>query len=267
MKKILSFILCVLMISALFVPFAMTGYADVTEHTGKRGVCDDEVGLISDETFDKIVSIMQEAYDKYDCSICIHYVNYVDSDDDQRDRDAEDIYLNNNFCQYGAFLYLGVYNRSFDIYVRHGSEDGIITYNEGDRLNEAIMPYLRQDKFDEAALVFAEKALEFAGNDEVEKFYLGGKTKSEIIGNCVTGLIIGFIISLIIVSGMKKKNKTVIKQHAATNYIDEATFVITESRDSFLYSNVVRTARQTSSSSGGGGSHSSGGGSHHGGHF
>jgi uncharacterized protein len=61
----------------------------------------------------------------------------------------------------------------------------------------------------------------------------------------------------------KGKLKSVKPEHGAKNYIRPGSMHLTASRDTYLYSNVTRTARQ-SSSSGGSGRTSSGGGSHSG---
>lgn len=82
-------------------------------------------------------------------------------------------------------------------------------------------------------------------------------------------LIIGFVIALLVVGGMKSKLKSVHMKAAADDYIVKDSMNITQSSDVFLYKNVVKRARpknDSSSSSGGGSStHTSSSGSTHGG--
>lgn len=77
-------------------------------------------------------------------------------------------------------------------------------------------------------------------------------------------LVIGFLISLLIMFILKRKLKTVQMQRGAASYVRPGSMHVTASRDTYLYSSVSRTARE-SSSSGGGGSHTSSGGGTHGG--
>lgn len=75
-------------------------------------------------------------------------------------------------------------------------------------------------------------------------------------------LIIGFALAMLIMSAIKGKLTSVKMQQGAASYVRPGSMHVTASRDTYLYSTVSRTARQTSSSSGssrtssGGGSHS-----------
>ena len=74
---------------------------------------------------------------------------------------------------------------------------------------------------------------------------------------------VGFALAMIIMVALRSKLKSVRMQHGAANYVRPGSMRVTASRDTFLYSNVTRT-RKESSSSGGSGRTSSGGGSHSG---
>ena len=75
---------------------------------------------------------------------------------------------------------------------------------------------------------------------------------------------ISFVIAMIIMMVQKGKLKSVSMQRGAANYIRPESMNVTASRDTFLYSTVSKTARESSSSSGGSSRTSSGGGSHSG---
>ena len=78
--------------------------------------------------------------------------------------------------------------------------------------------------------------------------------------------MIALIIALIVVSSMKKKLTSVKFADSANDYVRPGSLNLTESRDTFLYSSVTRTVRETESrSGGGGGSHTSSSGRSHGG--
>ena len=75
---------------------------------------------------------------------------------------------------------------------------------------------------------------------------------------------IGFVIAMLIMLGLKGKLKSVSMQRGAKNYVRPGSMHVTASRDTFLYSHISRTAKQSDSSSGGSSRTSSGGGSHSG---
>ncbi len=76
-------------------------------------------------------------------------------------------------------------------------------------------------------------------------------------------LTIGFIIALAIMLIMKSQLKSVKMAHGAANYVRAGSMNVTQSRDTYLYSTVSRTARPKDN--GGSGTHSSSGGGSHGG--
>lgn len=78
-------------------------------------------------------------------------------------------------------------------------------------------------------------------------------------------ILIGFFLAMVVMLMIRGKLKTVAMQSGAANYVRAGSMHVTTSRDTYLYSTVSKTARQTSSSSGGSSHTSSGGGTHGGG--
>lgn len=76
---------------------------------------------------------------------------------------------------------------------------------------------------------------------------------------------IGFLIAILIMLGLKGKLKTVGMQRGAASYVRPGSMHVLASRDTFLYSSVSKTARESRSSGGGSSSHTSSGGGTHGG--
>lgn len=74
---------------------------------------------------------------------------------------------------------------------------------------------------------------------------------------------IGFIIALIIMMILRSQLKSVKMERGAANYVRAGSMNVTQSRDTYLYSTVSRTARPKDS--GGSSTHSSSGGGTHGG--
>jgi len=75
------------------------------------------------------------------------------------------------------------------------------------------------------------------------------------------GLLIGLITALV----LKAQLKTVRPRHEASEYLRKDSFVLSASRDFFLYRTVNRVRRQSESSSGGSRTHTSSSGRSHGG--
>lgn len=77
-------------------------------------------------------------------------------------------------------------------------------------------------------------------------------------------LIIGFVIALLIMLRQRSKLKSVKMNNSAAQYVRSGSMHVSQSRDTYLYSSVSRTAKPKDSGSSGGHS-SSGGGSYSGG--
>ncbi len=77
--------------------------------------------------------------------------------------------------------------------------------------------------------------------------------------------MIGVVLALLIVGGMKGKLKTVRSQAAANSYLKKDSLAITESSDLFLYRQVARTEKPKESSGSGSSTHTASSGTTHGG--
>ena len=75
-------------------------------------------------------------------------------------------------------------------------------------------------------------------------------------------IAVGFLLAILIMTVIRKKLKTVAMQRSAANYVRPGSMHVLASRDTYLYSTVSRTARETSRSGGGGSGSRSGGSSH-----
>ena len=78
-------------------------------------------------------------------------------------------------------------------------------------------------------------------------------------------LLIGAVIALIPLLVMKGKLKSVRHQAAASNYVRQGSFQLTQQRDIYLYRNVSRRAKPKNNGGGGSSTHRSSSGRSHGG--
>ncbi|MGM9652910.1 MAG: TPM domain-containing protein [Eubacteriales bacterium] len=81
----------------------------------------------------------------------------------------------------------------------------------------------------------------------------------------VLSILIGIVLSMITVGGMKAKLKTVRTQTEADSYVRDGSMNITDSRDMFLYHTVTRTAKPKDTGASGSSTHTSSSGTTHGG--
>ena len=122
---------------------------------------------------------------------------------------------------------------------------------------------LKSGKYYEASKYFTSKCRSFAEGG-MKGDPINVTTLLKHIG---IALLVGLVISYLIMSNMKKKLKTAVKQRGATIYIKQDTANISVARDLFMYSTTTRVRRESNSSSGGhsysgtsGGGHSYSGG-------
>lgn len=86
-----------------------------------------------------------------------------------------------------------------------------------------------------------------------------------IATSIIVGLIAGLITTIVVISILKGKMKTVRHKAHADDYLVQNSLVLTECTDVFITSNVTKTAKQSSSSSGGSSTHTGSSGTSHGG--
>lgn len=139
-------------------------------------------------------------------------------------------------------------------------------------MGEAMMPMLRDgDYYDAFSSYFrtASGYLEDAengeifddyGDDEGESAGLSWALKSAL-GDLFVIIVIAVIISLVNVTSMKGKLKTVRQQNMAQSYIRDGAFTVKNRQDLYLYTTTTRTRVSENSGSSGSRSHHSGGGS------
>lgn len=136
-----------------------------------------------------------------------------------------------------------------------GKGMNIITNDEIDSVIDKFYDAVKAGDFATASIQFVN-----AAHSEYNKF----KARPVLLALICIG--IGFLVSKISISSMKKSYNTVRKDPKADNYIVPGTLSISQSHDLFLYSNISKTAiPKSTSSSGGGGSHTSSSGTSHGG--
>lgn len=164
----------------------------------------------------------------------------------------------------GILLLISMEERDWYI-ATHGYGMDILSSWRVEYVGEEITPYLSSGDYADAFSTFADECADYA--DMVKNGYdiSNGDHDRAPLSPIVLPIcfVFGLIVALIVVSGMKRKLKTAVRQKEANNYIKDGSFHVTESSDQFLYNTVTRTPiakndNSHSSSSGGGGGSSSG---------
>lgn len=198
---------------------------------------------------------------------------------------ADDYYDYNGYGYDGVLFLLSMEYRDWYIST---SGDGIyaITDYGIEKLGDVVVPHLKNGNYYKAFDAFLDALVPYFDQfktgtpidgraDESGDFYIG--TQEEVVhyedrntpslgsrilhglpGSIVLGLVAATVSLLIMRSSMNTKKK----QTAAKVYMQEHSYDLFQRRDTFLYSNTVKTRIQESSSSGGS-SHSGGGSSTH----
>ena len=293
MKKTVIFVISALLVLA----FALSAYAE-----NDNRLCD-FADLLTDEEEAEVKEKLDCVSEKNQLDVVVVTTN--DTDGKSSEAYADDFYddggygYGDNFDTDGVLLLVNMDERELWISTS-GKGMEIVTDYGIEEIFDRIIDYASDGDYKSVFIGFADACDEFTeryeeGNpfdiyypsyDEDSGYYdpygnyVSGDepTKSSFNpASCgILSFIVGIITSLISTSVMKGKLKSVASQYSAAGYAEPKGLALTEKRDTFLYSNVVRTAipRDTSRSGSGGhyggssihtssGGHSHGGGGRH----
>ena len=280
-KKFLALLTFVLMLF-IFVPY-VPSYADSSNGTPR---VTDDADLLSDSEERQLEDKLAKISEKYKCDVIIITVDSIGYTDPNKY--ANDFFTSNGFgigkTNSGVSLLLSMEGRDWAVTAhskttKKGAQK-IFPYTKTDAIGEAILSDLSAGNYYNAFDKYAS---------QVEKYL--NQYKMKRIAAIPISFVIGFVISLIIMSSQKATLKSVHTQPAARSYLANANvsgndmrngitngangstagkvaagvaagILLSIATEQFLYSNVSKTPKQTSSSGGGSISHSSGGGYH-----
>lgn len=205
----------------------------------------------SEELQFDIVVVTVDSISNYTDTKGYPYSSYADFADDFYD------YYGNGMYGYGD-----KFSGALIMYEKDDNYRYISTCGEGEKAvdfeitKDDVIGYFNNNDFVGAFNAFA---------DSCERQVVDARS-FHLLRKLIIALVIALIIAFIVVNSMKNKLTSVKFADSANNYVRPGSLNLTESRDTFLYSAVTRTVRQTESrSGGGGGSHTSSSGRSHGG--
>lgn len=115
-----------------------------------------------------------------------------------------------------------------------------------DRISAKCVPYLREDAYMEAFMVYARECGYYLEN------YDPAEATGGVMKRLAICLVIGLAVGAIAAGIMAGKNKSVRPKNNAADYVRSGSMHVELSRDIYLYHHVTRTAKPQSNSSGGG---------------
>ena len=125
-------------------------------------------------------------------------------------------------------------------------------------LEDVILPYLRDDRYFDAFMAFADAADDYIGAARAGAPYNAGSTPPGYVkptpnyGGAVAFSFIGALLIAAATTGIwRSQLKSVRGQNFAQAYIRQGSMKLTSSRDVFLYRRVSRTKRAENTGSGG----------------
>lgn len=267
-KRILAMIFVLALCFCTVIPaFAVDADGFVSEYERVQ----DMAKLLSESEREALIKTLDELSERQKMDVIVVTTNTLDGKKPMEY--ADDIY---DYCKYGygekrdGLLFLvSMEDRDWWIstcgYGITAFTDAGIQY-----IGEQMVDDLGDGNYAAAFNTFAELSDDFITKSrEGEPYDKSNLPKGPLsIVWIVISILVGIGIAMFIVGRMKAQLKTVRFQAAAGDYMKSGSLNITESKDTFLYNTVTRTAKPKntdSGSSGGSSTHTSSSGETHGG--
>ena len=246
MKKIISTILCLVLLLGLAL----------TVHAAEYPAVFDEAGIMSASDVRILGETVQEISQKHGIDIVILTVPSLEGKTAQAY--ADDYFDYNGYGPDGVIFLLAMAEREYYISTC-GTMIDILDDETIYYMEDSFVPYLSDGEYYEAFYDFVT--------------YLDIHMTDDPIGDAITCIILAIIPGLVVAGigllflrfGMNTKEK----QYAAREYMTSGSYNMTKRDDIFLYSRVTKQRKpepSESSGSSGGGTHTSSSGRSHGGH-
>lgn len=267
MKRLLSILLCALLISSMCVSAAAAPPLVV-----------DEADLLSDWEVSELESKAQALSESYGMDVVILTVWSLDGK--TSDYYAQDYYTENLYGQgsdySGVMLLLSMEYRDWAI-ITCGDGNFVLTDYGIESIFSDISGYLAQDAYYDAFDTWLDELVRyFEAYEDGEPidgfggFYDGPGSYNPIEGDdhiyydepagfgdyvkaFLIALVIGLVVAGITLLVMRGKMNTARQQHGAASYLCQGTYDLHRHQDIFLYSQVSKVRRSNESSGGGGG--------------
>ena len=256
MKKVLSFLFFIVIISTLCAP---TFFAADTARVV------DDASLMSDSELSSLISKLDEISERQDFDVVVVTTNTLDGKSPMEY--ADDYYDYNNYRYDGCLLLVSMEDRDWWISTKGYGITALTDYGIS-HIGDEIVDYLSDAEYFEAFEKYAELVDNFvteAKNGTPYDTNHEPKSTSDIILSIVISLVVGLVIAILVTIVLWFRYKPVRLKKEANDYFVKGSLNLRRSFDHFIYSHVTRERRSNNSSGGGSSTHTSSSGSVHGG--
>ncbi len=229
----------------------------------------DEADILTASEESELLALLNEISERQELDIVVVTVNSLNG---KTSRDyADDYYDQHNYGfgsqKDGILLLLAMESRDYWIST---SGYGIRAFTDAgiDRIENSIVDDLGDGNYAEAFTTYAQLCDDYISQAKNGSPYDTGnmpKADYNILQYLLISLAIGLVVALIVTGIMRSKLKSVRFKSGASDYMKKESFVLTQSRDIYLYKTVTRRAKPKNEGSGGSSTHSSSSGRSHGG--
>ena len=247
MKKIVSIILCLLLLVALPCSVFATGI--------NRSPIVDGADLLTDREEQNLEDAAAAFYERYGIWIAIVTTNSLGNK--SAERYADDFYDNNYYGTYkdGILLLISMEYRDWAISTCGRAIEEFSDWDL-DSIFEAMSWDLSHDRFYDAFETFLEVTPSYLSQPK------GEADLGDFIRIVVVSLVVGAVVGGLVILVMRGNMNSVQPKTNAADYIVPGSYQLKKHMDIFLYSRVTRVRRAENS---GGSAHRSSGGIRHGG--
>lgn len=263
MKKLLSFVILIILVSA----FCVFASAD-----GTLPSVVDDAGLLTPSEEYSLESKIEAMREKYNFDVVIVTVptlgskTPMDFADDYYDYNGYGCGENNDGC----LMLINIGERDLYISTTGYGEYAFTEFGVDYILDRIVDAGLSDGRYYDASVAFLDYT-----NDYLKRAAEGKPFDEDSIPtdwphvltvSGIIALLAGLIVSSIYISSLKSQLKSVAPKLYADGYIDRSSLNLTVNKDTFLYSSVSKTLRpQNTSGTRSGGGHYGSSGTHHGG--
>ncbi len=235
MKFISVFCLLMVLLTTVSLSVGAAAFSQPSYH--------DEAGYLTQTEVDVISAQLDSVRNKYNVDVAIYIEEDFSSNFNAQDS-ADDIFDYNGYGygddKDGILLYICSSTREYH-FTTHGEYGRKVFSNSALAfLEENVVYHLQFDDFYSAFDAYASTCEDLLSDAKNGVFY--SKPKNVIVPILIL-IGVPVLLAFILMLSKLSKMKTVRDQKTATNYIKEGSMNLTHSRDIFMYSHTVRTAK------------------------
>ena len=255
MKKVLSFLFVLVIISTLCTPAFSAASARVV----------DDASLMSDSELSTLTSKLDEISERQDFDVVVVTTNTLDGKSPMEY--ADDYYDYNDYRYDGCLLLVSMEDRDWWISTKGYGITALTDYGIS-YIGDEIVDCLSDAEYFEAFEKYADLVDDFVTEANSGTPYDVDNeptSTTDLVFSIVISLIIGLVVAILATIALWFRYKPVRLKKEANDYFVKGSLNLRQSYDHFIYSRVTRERKSSNSSGGGSSTHTSSSGSTHGG--